>query len=116
MKKEFIHQLIGDTAPANMAAAFVFSMIGILFVLLMGTTVRNPMSTGSPIKFSWSYLFSDNAKRIMSGILAVMVSLRFAPELFNFQLEAWHGFAIGTLWDSLALAIKQHTNFLDPKK
>ncbi len=116
MKKEFIQELIGHASPGIMAASFVFACIGILFVLLMGITVRDVKSTESPVQFSWNYLFCDNNKRIMSGLLAVIVSIRFAPDIFNFELKAWHGFMIGTVWDSLAFFIKQRTNILDPKK
>jgi len=116
MKKQVIQEIIGTQSPAVMLGALFFALVGILFVLLMGTTVRDVRSVQSPVHFSWNYLFCDNAKRIYAGLLAVLISIRFAPELFNFDLKVWHGFMIGTVWDGLAFFIKQHTNFLDPKK
>ena len=112
----FLQELIGQgNNISTLAAAFVFSLIGIFITLLLGTTARRPLSDSSPIHFSWSYLLSDNFKRIVATLLMVIVSLRFMNDLFGFQLSSWHGFIIGSGWDGLAFLIKQKTNLLNPK-
>ena len=113
--KEFWQEMLGKgNDPGTLAAAFAFALIGIFITLLLGTTARRPLSSDSPMHFSWSYLWSDNFKRIVATLLMVIVSLRFANDLFGFQLNSWHGFIIGSGWDGLAFAIKQRTSLLDP--
>lgn len=107
--------LLGGLDPALLAACFIAACVGVLFVLLAGTTLRDPKSESSPTHWSWSYLWSDNAKRIYLNIIAIVVSLRFMTELFGWELTVWKGFVIGTGWDLIALIIKQKTNLLDPK-
>lgn len=112
----FWTEVIGsDNNPSVLGAAFFFALIGIFITLLLGTTARIPASPASPTHFSWSYLWSDNFKRIVATLLMVIVSLRFMPDLFGFQLSSWHGFIVGSGWDGLAFIIKQKTKLLDPK-
>lgn len=112
--KEFWQEVLGKSDPATLAAAFFFALIGIALTLLWGTTARDPNSPASPVKFSWQYLWKDNLKRIVSVLLMVIISLRFMPELFNFELSSWHGFVIGISWDSIGFVIKQKTKLFDP--
>lgn len=112
----FLSYLIGPTAPALFAASLVYAGLGILFVLLLGTRLRKPDSPNSPVPFSWSYLWSDNARRIYASLIAVVVTIRFYPDIFGGELDLWKAFAVGTAWDGIALFIKQKTNWLDPKQ
>jgi len=107
--------LLGGIEPALFIAGFIAACVGILFTLLLGSTVRDPHSEFSPTHFSWKYLWNDNSKRILANIIAVVASLRFMTELFGWELTVWKGFVIGVSWDFLALIIKQKTNLLDPK-
>jgi hypothetical protein len=108
--------ILGGVDPGLFGASVFFALIGILVVLLLGTKLRDPNSGTSPVKFSWAYMFSDNAKRIYGNLLCVLVTLRFMPEILNMELKPWYGFVVGTLWDGLFLLIKQKTSLLDPKK
>lgn len=107
--------LLGGLDPALFIACFIAAMLGVLFVLLMGTRLRDPKSLDSPKHWSWSYLWCDNTKRIYANLIAVIISLRFMTELFGWELTVWKGFVIGTGWDVIALIIKQKTNLFDPK-
>ena len=107
--------LLGSIEPTLFVASFIAALVGILFTLLIGSTMREVDSPWSPKDFSWKYLISDNAKRIYANILAVIITLRFMPEVIGVELSVWKGFVIGTAWDALALIIKQKTNILDPK-
>lgn len=116
MKYKVIAHLIGPTAPDVFIAAVIFAAIGMLFTLLVGSLDRDPESKNSPVKFSFSYLLIDNVKRIMVSALAVLISIRFAPELFGIEITMWHGLGFGLCYDILAHVIKQNTGILDRKK
>lgn len=107
--------ILGGLDPKLYFACVFYAAIGILLVLLMGTTLRDPVSKGSPVKFSWKYLWTDNFKRILASGLAVLITLRFMTELLNIPLKPFYAFCIGTAWDSIALWIKQKSTILDPK-
>ncbi len=112
---EVKNYLTGNTDPTFFLWCLFFAGLGILFVLLMGTKLRDPGSIYSPQRFSWSYLLSDNFKRILASLLAVYLSLRFMPELFGWPVNEWKALLVGMAWDGIALFIKQKSNILDPK-
>ena len=107
--------LLGEIDPALFSACLIAGLVGIVFILLLGTKLRDPSSAESPIAWSWSYLWNDNLKRILLSVLTVIISLRFMTELFGWELTVWKGFVVGVGWDSIALLIKQKTNLLDTK-
>lgn len=112
----FLQELLGkNNDPGIMMAAFVFALIGHAIVLLGGTMLRVPKSLDSPQKFSISYLFYDNAKRILYVLLLIIVGIRFLPDLTGMQVTGWGGFLVGSGLDVIALVIKQRTSLLDPK-
>ena len=111
----FWSEILGKNDPGLLAAAFAFALIGHFLVLLGGTALRNPASTGSPHAFSWTYLICDNAKRIIYVLILILVAIRFLSDLTGLQLTAWSGFLVGAGLDSIALLIKQKTKLLDPK-
>jgi hypothetical protein len=115
LSSQFFKYILGNTEPALFAACIVFAGLGILLVLLLGTNLRDKTSVESPQKFSWNYLMSDNARRIYSSALATIITLRFMPELTGWSLSMFNAFVIGTMWDGIALFIKQKTSLLDPR-
>lgn len=112
----FFRHLLGPTDPAFFAACIVFASAGVFLVLVMGTGLRDKKSPTSPEKFSWAYLWSDNARRIYASAICVLASLRFAPEIFSWELTEFRAFCIGMAWDGISLFVKQKTTILDPKK
>lgn len=113
--KQFWQHVIGPTEPGLFAACIFFAAVGVFLVLLLGTTLRKKDSPDSPITFSWSYLWSDNARRIYASVIAVLVTLRFMPELFSMELKPWTALCVGMAWDTILLVVKQKTAILDPK-
>lgn len=113
--KEFFRHLLGPTDPAFFAACVFFAGVGVFLVLLIGTRLRDKGSATSPEQFSWAYLWSDNARRIYASAICVLLSLRFAPELFDWELTLFKALCIGLAWDGILLFVKQKTNILDPK-
>lgn len=113
---KFKDYLLGPTEPTLFGACIFFAAIGIFLFLLLGTTARDKTSDlTSPKEFSFSYLWSDNMKRIYASGLCVLMALRFTPELFGWELNVWKAFCIGFGFDGLMFFIKQKTNLLDPK-
>lgn len=107
--------IFGNIDPIFFAACVFFASIGILFVLLLGTNLRDKNSANSPSEFSWKYLWNDNAKRVYASIIATLITLRFMTEVTGWELNQWRAFCVGTAFDGIALFIKQKTNILDPK-
>lgn len=112
---KFFRHLLGPTDPAFFAACIVFAAAGVFLILMAGTKLRDPKSVNSPQEFSWRYLWSDNAKRIYASAIAVLVTLRFLPEVLNLELTEFRAFCIGVGWDGILLFVKQKSNILDPK-
>lgn len=108
--------ILGGIEPALFGACVIFACLGILLILLMGTTLRSTTAPKSPTEFSWKYLWNDNTKRILASALATLITLRFMTELTGWELSPWKAFVIGTGWDGIALFIKQKTNWLDKKE
>jgi hypothetical protein len=108
--------ILGGVDPTFFAACVFFAAVGIFFVLLMGTNLREKNSVNSPERFSWKYLWSDNARRVYASALATLLTLRFMTELTGWELNQWKSLCVGMMWDGIALFIKQKTAILDPKK
>jgi uncharacterized membrane-anchored protein len=108
--------IFGGIDPVFFLACMFFAAMGILLVLLLGTTKRKVMSAYSPKDFSWRYFRSDNAKRIWASVIATIATLRFMPEITNLQLTQFTAFVVGMFWDSIAFIVKQKTNLLDKTK
>ena len=115
MTKSVKSELLGAIDPSLFIAAFIAALVGVLFTLLIGSTLRSVNSKNSPQDFSWSYLLSDNAKRIYANLIIIIVTLRFMPEILGVELSVWKGFIIGASYDALAMIVKQKTKLLDPK-
>lgn len=112
---EKVNFLTGYTDSGFFLECGFFAIVGVIFVLLLGTTLRDPNSPNSPNKFSGKYLLTDNHKRILASIIAIYISLRFMPDIFGVKLSYLKALGVGMSWDAIALIIKQKTSWLDPK-
>lgn len=109
--KEFLHLVIGtDNWPMYFAEWF-FSFVGIAVSLLMGVAKRQPLSETSPVHFSFSFFWSDNFRRIITTLLLVFVTLRFANELIGVDISLWGSLGIGFSHDLLAGVLKKKNVF-----
>jgi hypothetical protein len=115
MKNTFWNHMLGPTDPWLFLACVIFAGAGVFFVLLLGTKLRDKDSPYSPNKFSWNYLWCDNARRIYASALAVILTLRFLPDLMGWNLDPFKALCVGMGWDGILLFIKQKTAILDPK-
>lgn len=112
----FYSILTGKT-PEDIFMGFAFfAILGVTLSLLLHTNKRDPLSTGTPVKFNWIFMLRDNVKRIVASIITVYVCLRFTPEILNVQLNDFWAFAIGLGFDKLFEYIKEKTSLLDIKR
>lgn len=110
MIKEIIGHLMGPTDPAYFMAAFIAAMVGIVMSLLYSAANRDQSKESTPDYFSWKYLLSNNFLRIvfsvMFTILAVIVTLRFTPEILGVELNMFIALGIGLSFDRLSSVMK----------
>jgi len=116
--KEFQQLILGNVSAAYYLAAFVFAFLGILASLLVHSKKRDIDSPRTPDKFSWLFLFFDNIKRIIAGLIVMFILFRFFNEISGKQLNMWWAVLIGVLLasygvDKVFQIIKGKSSFLD---
>lgn len=114
MLKEYLTLLFGGASPAYIAAAWTFALIGIILSLRLQIIKRDVASARSPIRWSWSFFFLDNAKRMVTTVLLTFVALRFCQELLGIRLTMWFSLLIGLGLDKIAQFLKDQ-NILGSK-
>ncbi len=72
-----------------------FGYVGVLVMLLLSVSMRNPTSPKSPIPFSWKYFWATNAQRIAGNLILVAVCIRFTPEILGMDVTQGVAFIIG---------------------
>jgi hypothetical protein len=112
---EFIGYIIGPGSVARLVAALLYAYLGAFLMLLTSTTKRDVESIHAPVQFSWSFLFSDNSKRILATIIFIFIFIRFSRELLGANITMYAAVGIGLASDKLAEVMKQK-NILGPKK
>lgn len=123
--KEFFGYIIGNVSLPLFFASFFFAFIGVSISLLMSASKRDQLNPTTPNLFSWSFLFSDNFKRIIGAFLLIYISIRLMPYIFEFiklplleSKEVYFGvcISIGLAHDRLMAYWKQKSNFLKVRK
>lgn len=113
--KEFISILLGDQSLSFFLAMLFFALLGAFLSLLLQANTRRVHSSKSPIQFSWNFLFSDNARRLLAGLILIFIALRFTTDLFGLEINAFWALAIGFVNDKIAEVLKTKTNLLGNK-
>ncbi len=110
--QNFIQNVLGATDVATYVNSLFFAFVGVIFSLLLEVVNRDPNSPSSPICFSMSYLMSDNFKRLMASffvnVIAVLLAIRFTPELIGVQLSPIVALGIGVGFDKLVNTIRTY--------
>lgn len=105
--KEFLQLVIGTENWPMYFAEWFFAGVGVAISLLMEVRKRDVNSVRSPEHFSFSFLFSDNARRIYLSLLLIFVALRFSNDLIGVQISLWISLLIGLGFDKLAEVAKK---------
>lgn len=93
-------------------ALFFFACLGAIISLLIQSNMRDVKSQSTPVKFSWSFFFLDNWKRIVFSLLIIYVAIRFSSELLHVTLGPFSALGIGLGLDKVSELIKNNTGFL----
>lgn len=107
-----LQKFMGSVDLQTFITSFSYALIGVILSLLLQTTTRDVRSENTPFVFSWKFLFKDNIKRIVAGILVIFVTIRFYPDLFGKQITDFLALGIGLGIDKAAEIIKNYTNIL----
>lgn len=91
-------------------SSLFFGYIGVIILLLIDISTRNPLTTYSPVPFSFKYLLKDNGIRFVLNMILVFVFIRFLPEFINKPINQFNGLLIGLCSDMLAMQIKKSKN------
>lgn len=108
--------LLGTLSPSQFVALFFLAIIGAVLSMLLQTTNRNISSDQTPKHFSWSFFMQDNWKRIVTALLLIYVSLRFAPEILGINITEFVALGIGFSLDKIAQLLKDKTNIFGQKQ
>jgi hypothetical protein len=91
-----LRQLIfGGISPVHYLAALFFSSLAILLSMWVGSAKRNVDSRNTPKQYSFRFLFWDNTKRILAGLIAMFLLYRFSSGLIGHALTMEAAVAIG---------------------
>lgn len=99
ISSDFWANFIGGMNAGQFLAAMVMALVGVFLSLLLASTKRDPNSARSPFHFSWSFLISDNAKRLYKSaattLLVIFISLRFADHLIGKHASMIYALMLG---------------------
>jgi ABC-type methionine transport system permease subunit len=110
--KQFLAMLLGDQQPLPFASLVFYALVGAFVSILLQANHRDPRSIRSPVHFSWSFLLSDNVKRIVTGLILIVLALRFTKQIFGLDINDFWALAIGLANDKIAQFLKDKTNIL----
>jgi hypothetical protein len=126
---ENYNYLLGFLNPLLFGTMVLFSALGIAISLLWDAQGRDQSSVHTPEKFSLKFLLRDNWKTIVVTILVVLLTLRFAPNLFPDQfkgedigqpagVEKWlfGSFLIGLVYNQLVQFLKKKISILNVER
>lgn len=101
MVSEYWNILLGEIKPVEFLALVSWGVVGIIVNVLIHASTREVKDPCSPETFSWRYLFYDNYKRGLLGILLLIIGIRFSYEIFGFSTTAFSSFWIGLTFHKL---------------
>lgn len=103
---------LGTTDTGSFMTLFLFAIIGMVISILLHGANREPSTPTTPYKFSLSFLFLDNWKRILLNILVLFAAVRFYPDIFNEPINPFLAFGIGLGFDKVVQKIKDRMGVL----
>lgn len=101
MLQEILKKILEGFDVVAFFAALFYALVGITCVLLYQANKRDVNKPGSPVEFSKWHLIKDNAIRISTSIVFIMVFLRFSTNMLGATITSWLGFVLGLVSDSL---------------
>lgn len=97
--QEVLDNFLSGISPGTFIAGFLMAVIGIAFSALVGTTKRDVNSERTPFHFSWKFFFNDNSirlvKSVLTALIAIFLSFRFAQEFIGQKFSMFYAFLVG---------------------
>lgn len=100
---KFLEQMLGTTDVPTYLAWFVLAFIGAFTAILIRAKAKYKKSSDTPVKWSWSFLFHDNAINLLLGFLITFIFLRFSQETLKVEPSAWIALLVGATNNELSL-------------
>lgn len=100
---KFLEQMLGTNDVPTYLAWFVFAFIGAFTAILIRAKAKYKNSSNTPVKWSWSFLFKDNAINLLLGFLVTFIFLRFSQETLKVEPSAWIALLVGATNNELSL-------------
>jgi len=73
---EAVNIILGGKSGGYYVAGFFFSGLAIILSLYHSSKKRNPASPNTPERFSWTFLFWDNTKRVIATLIVMFILFR----------------------------------------
>jgi len=115
---EALQIILGGKSGGYYLAGFFFSFLAVLISLYQHSKTRNKYSDNTPYKFSWSFLFWDNFKRIFTSIVIMFILFRLF-DLSNPAAMIGVGFFVAFGLDKAIQFVMEKTDimqFLEPAR
>lgn len=101
--EKFLEQMLGTNDVPTYLAWFLLAFIGAFTAILIRAKAKYKNSVDTPVKWSWSFLFHDNAINLLLGFLITFIFLRFSSEALGLEPTAWGALIIGATNNELSL-------------
>ena len=106
MDSKTLELIFGTTDLRVVIVGFIFSLFGALLSLLLDSNTRDLTSPRTPVKYSYKFLFLDNARRLLISVLLLAIFIRFTKELLGVDITTYWAFFIGFCSDKLSGYLK----------
>ena len=109
---DFITSISGGYSLGMWLAFLFFAVLGAIAFSWMEVDNRDQKSPKTPRKFSFRFLFRDNARRYLVTAILIYVQFRFFKEINGQPLTEYVCFLIGFGADGIAAFGKKNTKVL----
>lgn len=110
--KEAFDIILGGKTGGYYLAGFFFCFLAIILSLYWSSKKRDPNSSNTPVKFSWTWLLWDNGKRVVATFIVIFIAFRVF-DLSEVPGMIGVGFAAALGLDQIIEWMMNKFNFLD---
>lgn len=110
---EIVNYFLGGVDINFLIAFYVMAIIGVFlsFLLHFSKKKKKRKETGTEKKFSWWFLFLDNAVRFTTSVICLFVIVRFYSKLqLPVELDMFLAFTCGMTIDRLIIFVRKKTS------
>lgn len=108
--KHFIELLLNGMEPVMFLVFLVYAYMGFAFNLGIDILSRDPKSPTSPVRFSASYWWQDNKKRVIISIVLMPILVIVGKLLTGMDMNILNAFLLGWSGDALSNLLKKKSD------